>query len=350
MRRLMNLTPVLLLFCVAVPNAWATQATLVVDSDPRGATVLVDGGEYGVTPLETTVDLARDTSRECTVTVRMQAYNDAERKVTLSAGERTDLGVIRLISPHPLPPGARPLPDQKVGVMEAGYAVVASDGAVMVWVPAGPFTAGYPLNYARGQEAQDMNPYRTVELDGFWIDRYEVTNSLYKAFVDATGAAAPANWVDGKIPGGEEDYPVVNVTEDDADAYARWARKRLPTEDQWEKAARGPDDMRVFPWGDKFEPGDANIGRAAGGPKPVGSFPKDLSPYGVYDMAGNVREWVVGTWEGHPDRLILRGGSFGSSEASDNPEFAMIPCRGWITPDVVPTRVHLTGFRCVVSG
>jgi len=350
MRRLTNVTPILLLSCVPTPNAWATQATLVVDSDPRGATVLVDGGEYGVTPLETTVDLGRDTSRECTVTVKMEAYNDAERKVTLSAGERTDLGVIRLISPHPLPPGARPLPDQKVGVMEAGYAVVASDGAVMVWVPAGPFTAGYPLDYPEGQEAQDMNPHRTVQLDGFWIDRYEVTNKLYKAYVDASGAVPPADWTDGKIPDGQEDWPVVNVTIDDADAYARWARKRLPTEGQWEKAARGPEDERLFPWGDKLEPGDANVGRWVGQPSPVGSFPKDVSPYGVLDMAGNVREWVAGQWEGRPNRLIVRGGSFGSTEESDRPKYAMIPWRGWITPDLVPTRVHLTGFRCVVSG
>lgn len=323
-------------------------ARLEVDSVPAGALVRLDGEDLGVTPLAVDVDLQGETRRRAVLSLSMEAYSEATREVELTEGETTTVPVVRLVTPHPLPVGAVPLPDQGVSVMEAGYAVSTPDGAVMVWVPGGPFESGYPADYP-DRRAQDMNPHRVVDLPGFWIDIHEVTNRQYARFVTETARPAPSHWGGDSPPADLENYPVTHVTLSDADAYARWARKRLPTEDQWEKAARGDKDARLFPWGNDFRRGDANHGTLIGEPRPVMSYERDRSPYGVFDMAGNVREWVLGTWVGHPERLILRGGSFGATEASDNPEFAMIPFRGYVEPDVVPRYMHLVGFRCVVG-
>jgi formylglycine-generating enzyme required for sulfatase activity len=319
-----------------------------VDSIPPGAQVRIDGQELGLTPLDVEIDLRGESPRTVELTFHMEAYNDAAREVELVDGETAEPRPVRLISPHPLPVAAIPLPDQGVGVMEAGYAVATPDGGIMVWVPEGPFTAGYPTDYPE-PEAQAMNPERRVELDGFWIDVHEVTNEQYAVFVEETGYDPPSHWRGNRPPEEIADHPVTHVALSDADAYARWARKRLPTEEQWEKAARGDRDDRLFPWGDRFERGDANVGTQVGEARPVMSYEKDVSPYGVYDMAGNVREWVLGRWSGHPERLIMRGGSFGATDASNNPEFAMIPFRGYVEPGLIPRYQHLLGFRCVVS-
>jgi len=323
-------------------------ARLEVESIPPGALVTLDGEEIGNTPLQRDIDLQGAERRTVTLTLSMEAYNEATREVELVEGETAVVRPVRLITPHPLPVGAIPLPDQEAQIMDPGFAVATPDGAVMVWVPAGPFEAGYHADY-QDPRAQDMNPSRRVELPGFWIDVHEVTNRQYAAFVEETGYEPPSHWGGNAPPAGREDDPVTHVTLSDADAYARWARKRLPTEDQWEKAARGDADARLFPWGDRFEQGDANTGTLVGEPRPVMSYERDESPYGVFDMAGNVREWVLGMWTGHPERLILRGGSYGATEASNNPQFAMIPFRGYVEPDLVARYMPLTGFRCVVS-
>lgn len=161
-----------------------------------------------------------------------------------------------------------------------------TDGAEAVLVPAGPFFMG-PNR-------------REVFLDAYYIDRTPVTNRQFQRFVLVTGYRPTdahaggrflAHWVRGAPPRGLEEHPVVNVSWDDAYAYALWAGKRLPSEAEWEKAARGTDG-RKYPWG-KAEPGPtrAHYGGKNRGTVPVGAYPEGASPYGVLDMAGNVQEW-----------------------------------------------------------
>jgi formylglycine-generating enzyme required for sulfatase activity len=160
-------------------------------------------------------------------------------------------------------------------------------------------------------------------VDEFLLDEYEVTNEDYQRFVEATGHAAPAHWRGRKFPPGEAKLPVVNVTWKDADDYARWKGKRLPSETEWEYAARGPDNL-LYPWGDTWSPERTNSGE--GGPMravTIDSYPDDRSPFGIYGMAGNVAEWVSDDYVpyagasgaesqprgGRPEKVI-RGGFF----------------------------------------
>ena len=155
------------------------------------------------------------------------------------------------------------------------------DGAPMVLVPAGEFLMG--------SEVWDHTmPVRRVYLDAFYIDTYEVTNALYQRFMQATGRQAPASWHNSP------NQPVVGVSWHAARAYCQWADKRLPTEAEWEKAARGTDG-RTYPWGNQWHHTKVNtrLSGKLGKPTPVGSYEADRSPYGVYDMAGNVGEWVA---------------------------------------------------------
>jgi formylglycine-generating enzyme required for sulfatase activity len=145
----------------------------------------------------------------------------------------------------------------------------------------------------------DEHPAHTVDLPAYFIDRFEVTNGQYGKFVRSTGHPAPSSWNNGTFPAGEERLPVVMVTFDDADAYCRWAGKRLPTEEEWEKAARGTDG-RIYPWGNQFDPERANVGGAHPNRLPVGSLPKGASPYGVEDLIGNVWEWTDSWYRPYP--------------------------------------------------
>lgn len=159
------------------------------------------------------------------------------------------------------------------------------DGAEMVWVPAGSFLMGSPSGVGWGSE----RPQHTLTLGGYWIYKYEVTVGQYRAFCQATGHPFPTTtpaW------GWQDDHPMVHVTWFDVTAYAAWANAALPTEAQWEKAARGTDG-RIFPWGDDWDTTKfANITNSSG-THPVGSFPAGVSPYGAMDMAGNVWEWCA---------------------------------------------------------
>jgi len=172
--------------------------------------------------------------------------------------------------------------------------VTGRDGSPMVLVPAGEFLMG-------NQAEEDAPPHR-VYLDAFYIDRHEVTNGRYLKFVEATRHRAPQHVVDPQydlwggttLSQGVADLPVVNVDWSDADAYCRWAGKRLPTEAEWEKAARGTDG-RVYPYGNQFDCGKScnSVSPCSHNSTcPVGSYAQDKSPYGVMDMAGNVWEWV----------------------------------------------------------
>jgi len=209
--------------------------------------------------------------------------------------------------------------------------VTGRDGSPMVLVPAGEFLMG-------NQAEEDAPPHR-VYLDAFYIDRHEVTNGRYLKFVEATRHRAPQHvvdpqydlWVGTTLTQGVADLPVVNVDWSDADAYCRWAGKRLPTEAEWEKAARGTDS-RLYPWGNEAPSlARLNFSRRWQGAhtlQPVGNYEAGNSPYGAQDMAGNVWEWVgdwydAGAYAAGPARnpqgpssgssKILRGGSWTNS-------------------------------------
>ena len=215
----------------------------------------------------------------------------------------------------------------------------------MVYIPAGEVVIGSNESYPY------EGPKQKVFLKDFFIDKTEVTNKQYKRFIDATGYPPPQHWKNGSYPEGEDDYPVVNVSLEDAMNYATWAQKRLPTELEWEKAARGTDG-RMFPWGNFWEPNAANISWfiSFGKIKPVCSHPQDVSVYGCYDMAGNVREWTASKFDYYPgyicekkyfnkDLYIIRGGSYKLQKS-----FCLTYRR-----DALPktTKLPDLGFRCV---
>jgi formylglycine-generating enzyme required for sulfatase activity len=167
--------------------------------------------------------------------------------------------------------------------------------AGMVYVPEGQFVMGSTLDDLIDMASQDEFPQRTIWLDGYYIDVHEVTNAQYKVFLDSIGLEPPHLWVDGNYPIGRDGYPVVDISWYDAVEYARFVGKRLPTEAEWEKAARG-DDGRRFPWGQKFDKHLVEMD----GLVPVMSIPGNVSPYGVFDMSGNAAEWVDDWYAPYP--------------------------------------------------
>jgi formylglycine-generating enzyme required for sulfatase activity len=176
---------------------------------------------------------------------------------------------------------------------------VTAEPNPMVSIPAGEFTMG------SDDRMPDEGPQHKVTLDSYWIDVYEVTNAQYKKFIDATQRRSPAHFRNRTYPAGKGDHPVTEVTWYDADAYCTWAGKRLPTDQEWEKAARGTDG-RMFPWGNEFDTDKANTPqrwaklKQEGDTMPVGSFPDGVSPYGLYDMSGNVWEWTSSWYKAYP--------------------------------------------------
>jgi len=213
----------------------------------------------------------------------------------------------------------------------------------MVFVPAGFFEMGLdhlPPDSPWGQE--NAKPKHTVFLPDFWIDRYEVTYGDYLRFdKNHLLADRPKN------------APVTRVTWTDADSYCSALGKRLPTESEWEKAARGTDG-RHYPWGNVFAPEKSNIGKQ---PKAVGSFPEDKSPYGVFDMAGNVSEWTDSWYRPYPGndyqspdygifQKVVRGGAFNPSRHFADEMFAQVTFRNYNRPHIAGSD---NGFRCAKS-
>ncbi len=171
----------------------------------------------------------------------------------------------------------------------------------MVYVNAGRYLVGLD-----SQDKDHVTP-RQVELKEFWLDQYDVTNAEYAKFVVATSNPAPASWNGGQLPAGKENYPVAGVTWDQAAAYCKWAGKRLPSEAEWEVAARGPQNL-LYPWGDD----EHALQLPQSGTYAVGSYPANRSPFRAYDMAGDVWQWVGEPYAPvQPGDRILRGGSYG---------------------------------------
>ena len=198
--------------------------------------------------------------------------------------------------------------------------IISKPSHQMVLVPAGWFLMG------QDDGPRSNRPQRTIYLDAFAIQRTEVTNAAFSHFVQEMGYVV-AGW-DSSVLANRADVPVSGVLWRDADAYCRWAGLRLPTEAEWEKAARGADG-RLFPWGNNWDSARANTAESGvGQPVAVGSYPAGASPYGVLDMAGNVAEWVADTFAFDyytyapdrnppgPDTVMdhgLRGGSWAST-------------------------------------
>jgi formylglycine-generating enzyme required for sulfatase activity len=208
----------------------------------------------------------------------------------------------------------------------SGKILRGNDGGEMLLVPAGEFVMG--SNDGNGDE----KPLHRLYLDDFYIDKYEVTNKLYAQFMQATRYEMPKYWKMNDLNG--SNYPVVGVSWYDAQAYCAWAGKRLPTEAEWEKAARGIDG-RNYSWGNQWYVKNVNSTGVMDGyayTAPVGSFEQGKSPYGVYDMIGNVWEWVSDWYDEHyyqrsptrnpqgPDTgllKVLRGGSWQTDSEYD---------------------------------
>jgi len=178
----------------------------------------------------------------------------------------------------------------------------------MVFIPAGDFLMGSPEN--DGHANKDEIPQRRVFLPDFFIDQFEVSNIEYKRFVDATGYPAPPSWVDNKYPIDDDFYPVSEVSWWDATCYARWIGKRLPTEAEWEKAARGTDGRR-FPWGDKFS---SDLANNADGIMETTAKLEGASPFGVVNMVGNVAEWTASVYDPNPKRDIMLPAELGGGK------------------------------------
>lgn len=249
------------------------------------------------------------------------------------------------------------IPITKVKVL--AHSLVDGVPEDMVLVPAGSYTMG--SNEVGGSSI----PEHMVYLDAFWIDKYEVTNLEYKRFCDATSRAYP---LDPGFSGMSNyfinypSYPVVNVNYADATAYASWAGKRLPTEAEWERAAKGAADNRLWPWGSIFNAEinetafHANISGTDDGwayTSPVGSYPTGVSPTGCLDMAGNVWEWVndwydAAYYSSSPTNnppgpvsgtnRVLRGGGWDNGSS-----YARCAYRSYTTPT---GRGNNVGFRC----
>ncbi len=219
----------------------------------------------------------------------------------------------------------------------------------MAVVPAGEFMMGSPTGDS------DEQPAHKVYVDAFSMDKYEVTVGQYAAFLQAKAIDPPSDWKTMNQPAHQK-RPVANVDSADAAAYCKWAGKRLPTEAEWEKAARGTDG-RLYPWGnDPPTPLHANFGKTDwnnhGVLAPIGTFEEGKSPYGIYDMAGNVWEWVSDWYDYNYYKTspsqnptgpssggtkVIRGGAWNSS-----PRAMRSANRSLISP----TDQGLDGFRC----
>jgi len=244
--------------------------------------------------------------------------------------------------------------------LSSGAPSVATPTSAMAFVPAGAFIQG------SADSDLDERPSRSVYLEAFYIDNYQVTNAQYLRFflksrpelcndhvcldTQAENADSRIVYQDGRyvVEAGYEDHPVTLVSWYGAQTYCESQGKRLPTESEWEKAARGTDG-RTYPWGEMVDGDRLNAGQRVGGTTPVGSYPAGMSPYGLYDMAGNVWEWTADWYQAYPGTphdspffgekyRVVRGGSWNHPDHDSR-----TTARDLAHP---ARRIHVVGFRC----
>ena len=353
-----------------------TLATLHITSTPIGATVYVDGAAVGKTPLRNyEIDTGIRREKQVEIGLELSGYKSRVKSVTLKGGQNV---------PWDIP--LEPMLVQQI---------IGQDGAEMVLIPAGEFQMGSNDSEAYGDE----KPVHTVYVDAFYMDTYEVTNAQFKAFVDANPQwrkdSIPRKYHDGgylrhwnqsTYQSGQGNYPVICVSWYAAMAYAQWAGKRLPTEAEWEKAARGGLMDKKYPWGNStpdgmqcnfadvnsadlstsfpdVEEGDTSVNDGYRWTAPVGSYP--ANGYGLYDMGGNVWEWCLDeyratfyaraprrnplasemtlrevsvNYKNAENRRVLRGGGWNNAALN-----LRVANRGVTTPTFTDGYV---GFRC----
>lgn len=227
----------------------------------------------------------------------------------------------------------------------------------MVFIPGGEFSRGRTFEWTEADVKwyptahKDDLPVRAIRIDPFYLDESEVTNEAYAAFVRKTGHRAPYHWIKGKFAEDKEKFPVVNVGWDDAQAYCIWQKRRLPTEAEWERAARGGAENTMFPWGNR----NPTITEARfGAESPVAVCTKKKNYFELCDMIGNVWEWCSDWYERTyyadspesnprgPEKglyRVLRGGSW----FDQPPLFLTHSYRSWARPG---ERSATIGFRC----
>ncbi len=374
-----------------------TIATLDITSTPAGAKVYVDGNWIGTTPLRSyQFDTGIRLEKQVNVGLELSGYKSRVKRITLKGGQQVpwDVHLEKIerkpIQPKPSVPETPPEKDPSISEEKLLISrntlqtIVGNDGAEMVLIPAGEFQMGSsPGTTYRS----DTTPVHTVFVDAFYIDKYEVTVGQYNQFVRATGHR-PLFDISKHSP--TDRHPVVGVSWHDAMAYAKWAGKRLPTEAEWEKAARGGLVGKEHPWDNAELDGtqcnfadkslsevwgrewitednyaDKNIDDGYAFTAPVGSY--SPNGYGLCDMAGNVWEWCFDAYDANfyansPRRnpiaqitvkdgennivainklRVSRGGSW-----NDGPPSVWIANRRAVAPHV---QWGNTGFRCVKS-
>jgi len=261
----------------------------------------------------------------------------------------TPIQIVPTPTPKPPPPTPTAIPTPTPAPTTAGAEAPTEPpvAEMMVEIPAGEFTMGNDAG------DDDEKPAHTVPLEAFEIDLFEVTNADFAKFVEETGyqtgaeQAGEAGW--RAYAEGKDNHPVVKVTWNDANAYCEWAGKRLPTEAEWEKATRGTDG-RTYPWGNEWDPAKANTKESGfRGTVAVGSFAEGVSPYGVFDMAGNVWEWTADWYQAYP------GSTYQSEYFGE--KFKVTRGGGWFQEEKLVTTFNRSatdpsaanddlGFRC----
>lgn len=245
---------------------------------------------------------------------------------------------VQQAQPKPVPPPKpQPQPQSQPQQPQSGTQLVESK---MVEIPAGEYMIG------RSDGTEYERPVHKVTLKAFSIDVREVTKEEYAKFLEATGRKPPESWEKGKFVGNGRE-PVTDVDWNDAVEYAKWAGKRLPTEQEWEVAASGKDHL-LYPWGNEWKEGKANTKEmGTSGPQPAGVFPS-VSPFGLFDTVGNVWEWTASEPTPYPGAgskvadaakfRVIRGGAW-----NEGAKTATTTGRNWIEKDV---KSPALGFRC----
>ncbi len=265
------------------------------------------------------------------------------------------LATVLALTAEPLAEAVKP-----AGPRAGDERVHAKDGTVLVYVPAGEYLQGAEdlEEILPAEIAVRSKPVHRVRMTGFWIAKDPVTNAQYRDFLTAEqGGKEPEFWQDKRF--NDDRQPVVGVSWDDARAYCRWAGLELPTEAQWEAAARG-DDGRRYPWGDEAPDEQRacfNQDLQKGQPASIGEYPSGSGPYGTHDQAGNVWEWCLDAWD--PRAYESRDGQTDPVTQEGEGGFRVLRGGSWFNPAGYlasavrvrfqpADRVQFVGFRCVL--